>query len=70
MLSFGDKLSQRSSCDSKTSYNSSEEEDEKPLLPPYGLVFYNRTLRDKPLPPLPSSSQHVRFVIEKPLPPL
>ena len=72
---------QRSSYDSKSSYDSSSE-DEKDLLPPYGLVFCNRTSSlNKPLPRLPLPTQtlgagvkqlgrRVRFEVEKPLPPL
>lgn len=67
-------LHERTSYDSTASYDSassSGSDDEKDLLPPYGLVFYNRKSENKPLPPLPSQSQRrVRFALEKPLPPL
>jgi hypothetical protein len=74
MLQYEEKMPQfqeRNSYDSKASYDSAcSSEDEKELPPPYGLVFYNRRLQNKPLPPLPSQSRRVRFELEKPLPPL
>jgi hypothetical protein len=74
MLQYEEKMPQfqeRNSYDSKASYDSAcSSEDEKELPPPYGLVFYNRRLQNKPLPLLPSQSRRVRFELEKPLPPL
>jgi hypothetical protein len=65
------QLEARQSYDSKASYDSASSDDEKELSPPYGLVFYNRRLRNKPLPALPKESQRrVRFELEKPLPAL
>lgn len=61
--------SARSFCSEKSGYSSGS--DDSPNPPSYTSLYQdNNTSSDKPLPPLPSTSRHVRFVLSKPLPPL